>query len=108
MQTEHKSPRSVEIRVPSKREIVLVNETNAPHGTWKLAKIKELNTSADGRIRSVQIELPHGKIRNRPINVLYPLEINQNEISIIPIQDSVEKIEEEEPIASRTRSVTRK
>ncbi|VDM96890.1 unnamed protein product [Onchocerca ochengi] len=91
-QTEHKSPRSVEVRVPSKGEIVLVKETEAPRGTWKLAKIKELNTSADGEIRSVQIELPHGKILNRPINLLYPLEINQHENLMIPIQDSVDQI----------------
>ncbi|VDN00326.1 unnamed protein product, partial [Onchocerca ochengi] len=65
-QMEHKSPRSVEVRVPSKGEIVLVKEAEVPRGTWKLAKIEELKESADGKIRSVQIKLPNGKILNRP------------------------------------------
>ncbi|KAL3990427.1 hypothetical protein ACH3XW_31730 [Acanthocheilonema viteae] len=73
----HKSPKSVEERVPSEGEMVLVKGTEAPRGTWKLAKIKKLNISADGRVRSVQIEIPNGKLLNRPVNTLYPLEIIQ-------------------------------
>ncbi|VDK63837.1 unnamed protein product [Onchocerca ochengi] len=74
----------------------------------EIGKIKELNESADGKIRSVQTELPNAKILNRPANMLYSLETNQHEISTIPLQDSVDQIEEEEPIARRTRSATRK
>ncbi|VDM93728.1 unnamed protein product, partial [Onchocerca ochengi] len=72
-QIEHKSPRSVELRVPSKGEIVLVKEAEAPR-----------------------------------VSMLYPLEIYQRENSTIPLQDSINQIEEEEPIAKRTRSATRK
>ncbi|VDM97290.1 unnamed protein product, partial [Onchocerca ochengi] len=107
-QMEHKSPRIVEVRVPSKGENVLVKEAEVPRGTWKLAKIEELNESADGKVRSVQIKLPNGKILNRSVNVLYPLEIYQHENSTIPPQDSINQVEEEESIAKRTRSATRK
>ncbi|KAL3997322.1 Integrase core domain family protein [Acanthocheilonema viteae] len=104
-QIEHKSPRSVELRVPSKGEIVLMKEAEAPRGTWKLAKVKELNESANKKVRSVEIKLPNGKILNRPVNMLYPLEIYQHEDSTIPLQN---QIEEEESIAKRTRSATRR
>uniref|UniRef100_A0A1I7VP75 Uncharacterized protein n=1 Tax=Loa loa TaxID=7209 RepID=A0A1I7VP75_LOALO len=53
--------------------------------------------------------MPHGKLINRPVNMLYPLEVDDNETiqqptPEIPIQNS----EPEEPIATRTRRATRK
>uniref|UniRef100_A0A8R1TT03 DUF5641 domain-containing protein n=1 Tax=Onchocerca volvulus TaxID=6282 RepID=A0A8R1TT03_ONCVO len=104
-QTEHKSPRCVENRSPSVGEVVLINDPRTPRGIWTLAKITGLNVSKDGRIRSAQIEMPHGKSLNRPINMLYPLEVRQKDQSENTMNETVEQ---EEPIARRTRSSTKK
>ncbi|VDN57665.1 unnamed protein product, partial [Dracunculus medinensis] len=111
-QIKHKSPRSAIIRPPSLGEIVLVNEPHIPRGMWKLAKINKLNKSSDGNVRSVQIELPFGKLFNRPVNMLYPLEVEQEDqpkdsaTELTNAKDE-EPIENEEPIARRTRSLAR-
>ncbi|VDN54259.1 unnamed protein product [Dracunculus medinensis] len=97
-QIEHKSPRSAIIRPPFLGEVVLVNEPHIPRGMWKLAKINKLNKSSDGNVRSVQIELPFGKLLNRPVNMLYPLEVeqeNQPEDSVTELTNA----KDEEPIA---------
>ncbi|VDM97550.1 unnamed protein product, partial [Onchocerca ochengi] len=104
-QTEHKSPRCVENRSPSVGEVVLINDPRTPRGIWTLAKIIGLNVSKDGRIRSAQIEMPHGKSLNRPINMLYPLEVRQKDQSENTMNETVEQ---EEPTARRTRSSTKK
>ncbi|MCP9258520.1 hypothetical protein DINM_001553 [Dirofilaria immitis] len=53
--------------------------------------------------------MPHGKLLNRPINVLYPLEINDSLDNQPPIsEESIQEVEQEKPIASRTRSAINK
>ncbi|MCP9257567.1 Pao retrotransposon peptidase family protein [Dirofilaria immitis] len=103
---EHKSPRGAITRPPSLGEVVLVNEPHIPRGMWKVAKINKLNKSSDGDVRSVQIELPFGKLLNRPVNMLYPLEVEQEdqpEEFVTELMDA----KDEEPIARRTRSSTK-
>uniref|UniRef100_A0AAF5Q5F3 Uncharacterized protein n=1 Tax=Wuchereria bancrofti TaxID=6293 RepID=A0AAF5Q5F3_WUCBA len=56
----------------------------------------------DGRIRSATIQLPIAKQIERPMNMLYPMEIDASE----DIEDKVED-KSEEPIARRTRSAKR-
>ncbi|VBB35220.1 unnamed protein product, partial [Acanthocheilonema viteae] len=109
-QRNHISPRSVNARESVEQEIVLINEPKIPRGMWKLAKIKEIKRGRDGQIRNAIIELPHGKLLDRPVNLLYPLEVddkeiketNQQPIPETPIQHS----EPEEPIARRTGRAT--
>ncbi|MCP9258909.1 Integrase core domain containing protein [Dirofilaria immitis] len=98
-QIEHKSPRGAITRSPS---LGLINEPHIPRGMWKLAKINKLNKSSDGNVRSVQIELPFGKLLNRQVNMLYPLEAEQEdqpEDSVTELMDA----KDEEPIARRTQ-----
>jgi hypothetical protein len=61
-------------------EIVLLHD-DGPRGFWKLAKIEELITGKDKRVRGAVIRVPakDGKITvlQRPLQLLYPLEITQ-------------------------------
>ncbi|MCP9261213.1 Integrase core domain containing protein [Dirofilaria immitis] len=108
-QREHNSPKGAEVRRPYENEIVLVNEPEIPRGMWKLARIKEIKKGSDGEARNAIIEMPHGKLLNRPINVLYPLEINDSLDNQPPIsEESIQEVEQEKPIASRTRNATNK
>uniref|UniRef100_A8PIT2 DUF5641 domain-containing protein n=1 Tax=Brugia malayi TaxID=6279 RepID=A8PIT2_BRUMA len=62
------------------------------------------------------VETPTGKLLDRPINVLYPLEVNDEEIHLEPNKKENMKIPEtkqnteelQEPIAMRTRSNTKR
>ncbi|KAK6113909.1 hypothetical protein QQG55_53610 [Brugia pahangi] len=125
-QLEHKSPRNVEKRRPIEGEVVLLDEPHAPRGTWKLARIKKLNVANDGYVRSAQIETSSGKLLNRPVSTLYPLEVTPEEQStpenpanpseraepIIQNRNTTTNTKissesgEEQPIAHRTRSQT--
>uniref|UniRef100_A0A1I7WFQ3 DUF5641 domain-containing protein n=1 Tax=Heterorhabditis bacteriophora TaxID=37862 RepID=A0A1I7WFQ3_HETBA len=54
-------------------DIVLIRDDNIPRVHWKLGKIYELPTTKD--IRSVKVILSNGRILNRSINCICPLEI---------------------------------
>ena len=45
-----------------------------PRGVWKMAKITELISSNDGKIRGAKVLLPSKKVLNRPLTLLYQLE----------------------------------
>ena len=45
-----------------------------PRGSWKLARIVELISSKDGKVRSTGVMLPTKRIPSRPLSLLYPLE----------------------------------
>ncbi|VIO92955.1 Uncharacterized protein BM_BM17454 [Brugia malayi] len=83
---------------------------------WKLLRIKDIKIDKDGKVRNVQVETPTGKLLDRPINVLYPLEVNDEEIHLEPNKKENMKIPEteqnteelQEPIAMRTRSNTKR
>lgn len=75
---------------------------------WELAKIKEIKRGRDGEIRNATIKLPNGKLLNRSVKILYPLEINNKrntENQSIIFDKSVQEVEQEESIVSRTRNV---
>uniref|UniRef100_A0A1I7VPN2 Integrase catalytic domain-containing protein n=1 Tax=Loa loa TaxID=7209 RepID=A0A1I7VPN2_LOALO len=72
------SPKGAQKRTPRKGEIVLLNESGIPRGMWKLLRINDVKIDK-GQVRNVQVETLTGKLLNRPINVLYPLEVNNDE-----------------------------
>ena len=45
-----------------------------PRGAWKLARIVELISSRDGKVRSAIAMLPTKRILSHPLSLLYPLE----------------------------------
>ena len=66
-------------RKPRNGDIVLVKEENVHRKDWKRAMITEVNVSQDQMIRSVKIRLSNGRILQRPVNLLIPLEIQGEE-----------------------------
>ena len=56
-------------------DIVLVRSDHEKRVCWPLAKIMDVVHGADGMIRSANIKTANGKITNRPITKLYPLEL---------------------------------
>ena len=85
-------------------DIVLVFSDTQPRGLWKLAKVEKLMKGLDGRVRGAFVKISTKKkgsiILKRPIQHLYPLEINclagekevQSDSSISP-----EVVEEPQP-----------
>ena len=59
--------------------IVLVHD-DKPHGFWRLAKVNQLLTGKDGLVRGAVVRITSGKDRvtdlQRPIQLLYPLEVD--------------------------------
>ena len=76
-----------------------------PPGVWKLAKITELISSNDGKIRPAKVLLLTKKVLNRPLNLLYPLECDSGR-EIEMMQDG-EQLKEIEEITSNTLPPTR-
>ena len=47
---------------------------NVPRGSWKLARIVELISGKDGKVRFARVMLPTKRILSHPLSLLYPLE----------------------------------
>ena len=62
-------------RNPQIGEVVIVRDDALPRGKWKVAKIlKLLESEVDGVARAVKLRLPSGRITQRPLRMIYPLE----------------------------------
>uniref|UniRef100_A0A914D2P6 DUF5641 domain-containing protein n=1 Tax=Acrobeloides nanus TaxID=290746 RepID=A0A914D2P6_9BILA len=75
----HKHPRLETLREPKLGEVVLIHRELTPRAHFPIARIIEIRPSLDGFLRSVKVLLPDGKILTRPISLLYPLEVQDNE-----------------------------
>ena len=84
--------------------IVLLKE-DLPRGVWKLAKITELISSNDGKIRAAKVLLLTKKVLNRPLNLLYPWECDSGRET--EMTQEGEKLKEIEEITSNTLPPTR-
>ena len=71
-----KAPRIQSAVHPSKGDIVLLKD-NLPRGSWKLGKIEALITSQDEEVRAATVRTSSGKLLNRALNFLYPLECSE-------------------------------
>ncbi|WKY15695.1 hypothetical protein Q1695_000859 [Nippostrongylus brasiliensis] len=61
---------------PTVGEVVLMDDdSQLPRGQWPMAVILDLVTSRDSEVRSAMLQTSSGKIVQRPVNRLIPLEI---------------------------------
>ena len=79
--------------VPEIREgdiVTIEDENRRNRSTWRLGKVEEVKRSQDNVIRGAKIRLANGNCIERPIQKLYPLEINQRRV------DEADNIQEAE------------
>ena len=85
LQKHLKAPRTQSSSQPTKGDVVLLKESS-PRGTWRLAVVEELISSTDGEIRAATVQTASGKLLNRTLNFLYPLECAEQRET--PVQSS--------------------
>ena len=82
-------------------DLVVVHSENQPRGFWKLAKVEETIIGRDGKIRGaiLKVSSSNGKpvTLQRPLALLYPLEVNcqdQNTTEANPSENQTEESED--------------
>uniref|UniRef100_A0A7E4W3U4 Integrase catalytic domain-containing protein n=1 Tax=Panagrellus redivivus TaxID=6233 RepID=A0A7E4W3U4_PANRE len=63
-------------RSPIVNEVVHIYEEDAPRALWRLGIVTETHVSPDGHVRSASVRTPNGRILQRSIAHLYPLEVH--------------------------------
>ena len=56
-------------------DVVIVKDEQLPRGQWKLAIVRELFQGKDGKTRAAAVKVASGGVLNRPVQLLFPLEI---------------------------------
>ena len=56
--------------------VVLIKD-ETPRGCWNIGKITQIRQSRDGEIRSAKVLLASRRILDRPINLLFPIELSR-------------------------------
>lgn len=59
--------------------ILLLNDQNTPRTLWKMVRVINLFHGRDGKVRACEVRLPNGKLLKRPVQLLYPLELDYPE-----------------------------
>ena len=59
-------------------DVVLLHEDKQPKHMWKMGRIEETFMGRDGKVRSCAVRLPSRLILRRPIQLLYPLELDEH------------------------------
>lgn len=69
-------------KAPRIGDVVLIKQSNTTRSSWPLAIIVQLNSTADGSIRSVRLRTGRHRLLDRSMNQLVPLEVRaQDEIA---------------------------
>ena len=89
-------------------DIVVVHDQDHPRGFWKLAKVEKLLTGKDDHVRGATLRLPskkgHMTTLQRPLQLLYPLELKSKESSP-PHKEGHPQDEEHTEACEQNRSV---
>ena len=56
-------------------QIVLIKDPQKPKLMWQMGRVEKINVSRDGVVRSCRLKVANGVPRQRPVSLLYPLEI---------------------------------
>jgi hypothetical protein len=86
---DHDAGRGVNI-LPEPGHVVVIKDPGLVRGRWRLGRIEELIQGHDGKVRSVNVRLPSGRIVARPIRLLCPVECSPDvtkKDEEIPVQD---------------------
>ena len=83
---QHKS-KAVNINVG---DVVMMKGESKKRGRWKIGIISELFQGKDDQIRGAQVKTPRGYL-DRPIQLLYPLELHCNRYKIKSKQHESDK-----------------
>lgn len=59
-------------------DVVLIHEFNQPKHMWKMGRIEETFMGRDGKVRSCAVRSPSGFVFRRPVQLLYPLEVDEH------------------------------
>ncbi|VDO49017.1 unnamed protein product [Heligmosomoides polygyrus] len=78
-------------KFPMVGTVVLLADPNTPRNTWRMGRITELKESADAVIREATVRMPNGSCLRRPINLLIPLEFeDQSEAQSVGKEDKID------------------
>ena len=61
-------------------DLCLLKEDNLPRHMWRTCRIKDTFEGRDSKVRSCRIVLPGGTQLKRPVQLLYPLEVGNDEL----------------------------
>ena len=59
-------------------DVVLLYEDKQPKHMWKMGRIEETFMGRDGKISSCAIRLPSRLVLRRPVQLIYPLEVDEH------------------------------
>ncbi|XKL63773.1 hypothetical protein PGB90_006137 [Kerria lacca] len=74
-------PKKVTVHSPQVGTVVLVVEKHLKRAAWQLGRITHLNYSSDGQVRSVDLKIKNNQIITRPVSLLCPMELQEDENS---------------------------
>ncbi|XGW02977.1 hypothetical protein V3C99_014742, partial [Haemonchus contortus] len=91
---------------PQEGALVLICEATVPRYSWKVGIIQALTSNAQGTIREAVVRLPYQRLIRRPINLLVPLELeddtNQEHHTKMKNRDGDSKEKRDCPAESKT------
>ncbi|XP_053390685.1 uncharacterized protein LOC128553527 [Mercenaria mercenaria] len=64
--------------VPNIGDIVIIKD-ELPRCCWRMARIVDIQRIKDNKVRSAEVQLATGRVLRRPLSLLFPLEIMEND-----------------------------